>query len=77
MPNDMSIIYLGIIYLCFQLQPKIIDSNHNASNQYNKAVFKSTGKKKKKLSQAISGKGEKRESNFRMKLKVKKPKQKT
>lgn len=45
MPKDKSIIYLGITYLGFQLHPKIIDSNHNASNQYDKTVFKSRDKK--------------------------------
>lgn len=44
MPKDKSIIYLGIIYLCPQLHPEIIDSNHNASNQYRKTIFKSTEK---------------------------------
>lgn len=70
MPKDKSIIHLGIIYLCFQLHPKIIDSNHNASNQYKKNPF---SKAQDKNGQAISGKGEGKESNYRIKPKVKDP----
>lgn len=45
MPKDKSITYLDVIYLCAQLYPKIIYSSHDASNQYNKTIFKSTEKK--------------------------------
>lgn len=71
MPKDKSIIYLDVIYLCLQLHLKIIDSNHSASNQYNKTIFKSTEK-----NETISGKKDGKERNYRIKLKIKEPRQK-